>query len=90
MAAVDLYPGQGGDMGSPYQRGFAVTPDNSNDLAFVTRGIFVGTGGAALKVTLLDGTDLVFANVPSGTLLPIRATKVFATGTGCSNIVALY
>jgi hypothetical protein len=37
-----------------------------------------------------DGTDVTFANVPTGTKLPVRVSKVKATGTTASSIVALY
>lgn len=54
-----------------------------------TRGIYVGTGGD-LAVKSIRGTTCIFANVPDGTLLPIRVLQVLSTGTDASDIVALY
>lgn len=53
--------------------------------------IFVGTGG---NLTLVGGgsspTQVSFKNVPSGTLLPVGATKIMSTGTTASDIVVLF
>ena len=73
-----------------YGKGFAVTPHDTNDLANPCDALYVGTGGAALKVDTAGGDTVVFGNVVSGDLIPVRVTRVYNTGTGCSNIVALY
>lgn len=67
----------------------AVTPSDSVDLTLACDALFVGTAGA-VKINALDGTAVVFGNVPAGTHLWVGASRVFATGTGASNIVALY
>ncbi len=66
----------------------AVTPGTSL-LRESTRGIYVGTSGD-LEVVNLKGETVVYANVPDGSLLPIRATKVLATNTTADDIVALF
>lgn len=80
------------ELNSPFSGGIAVNI-GGGDHVFTqpTRAIWVGTGGAVnLTVQMLDGTDLVFANVASGTLLLIRCTAVRQTGTGTTNMVALW
>ena len=74
---------------SPPEHGQAVTPSDAAELAHVTRALFVGTGGN-LAVRLQDGTALTFANVPGGTLIPIRVARVLATGTTASQILGLW
>ena len=37
-----------------------------------------------------DSGDCSFHNLPDGTILPLRASHVRATGTTAANIVALY
>lgn len=64
----------------------AITLDDDADTN-VFDALYVGTGGAALKVTTALGNDVTFGNVESGTVIPLRVTRVFDTGTGCSNIV---
>lgn len=54
-----------------------------------TRALYVGTGGN-LKVTTAYGTDVTFANAPSGSILPLQVTKVWSTGTTAANVLALY
>jgi nitrogen fixation protein len=72
---------------SPPEHGAAVVP--GTDLAHVTRALYVG-GGGNLAVRLQDGTELTLANMPAGTLLPIRVTRILATGTTATEIVGLW
>jgi hypothetical protein len=67
----------------------AVTPNDTTDLAYQTTALFVGTGGA---VAVIDGSGntTTLGNVPSGTTVPIYVTRVKATGTTASNIVAIW
>lgn len=75
----------------PASRGLAVT--NSDSTALIpTRGLYTGTGGD-IKVTLADQSDaqaVTFAATNAGTVLPVQAIKVWATGTTASSIIALY
>jgi hypothetical protein len=74
---------------SPARNCLAIVPNDASDLAAVTKAIYVGTGGN-LVVRMLDSdADVTFANVPTGTVLPIRARAVRATGTTASQIVGL-
>jgi hypothetical protein len=75
-------------MSGPASHGFAVTPSDSTLLAETTRGIYVGTGGT-IAALMLSGASVSFVAVPSGATLPVRLTKIMATGTTASNIVAL-
>jgi hypothetical protein len=72
---------------SPPEHGAAVVP--GADLGHVTRALYVG-GGGDVAVRLQDGTELTFANVPTGTLIPIRVTRVLATGTSATQIIGLW
>jgi len=73
----------------------AITPADA-DLATdeYPRGIYVGTTGNVAVRMAGDGQigdqDVTFIGVPAGTLLPISVSRVLATGTTASNIVALY
>ena len=67
----------------------SVTLSDSTEIP-MTRALFVGTGGT-IKVTMVDGQDVSFTNVPNGSILPIQVIKVWNTGTsGASGILALY
>ncbi len=74
---------------------FAITPGTS-EFAHHTRGIYVGTAGNVVVVTLRN-EEVLLTNVQDGTILPIRVKKVLATGTDspastttATNIVGLY
>jgi hypothetical protein len=67
----------------------AVTPHNTNDLTYVTRALYVGTGGD-VKVNMADSGTVTFVGVPTGTTLAVRASRVYSTGTTATDIVALW
>lgn len=52
------------------------------------RGIYVGVGGDV--VAIVDGAAITFKNAPSGAILPVQATRVNATNTTATDMVALY
>ena len=71
-------------------RGAVVVTLSDSTVINNTRALYIGTGGT-LKVTMVDGQSVVFNNVPTGSILPIQVTKVWATGSvGVSGILALY
>jgi hypothetical protein len=67
----------------------SVTASDSADLAKPTRAIYIG-GAGSVKVDTEGGNAVTFQGIASGSLLPIRATRVYSTGTTATNIVALY
>lgn len=77
-------------VGSPYISGSTITPSDVTILNPATRGIYVGTTGNLSVILANDTVATVFNNVAAGFVLPLRATKVKATGTTASNLVALY
>ncbi len=74
---------------SPARSGAQVTPSDATALTQVSRALYVGQGGD-LDVTLADGDTVIFEAVPGGSLLPIRAEFVRASGTTASGIIALW
>lgn len=67
-----------------------VTPSDTVDLAGgITRGIYVGATG---NVSLDNGIDtaVIFVALVAGVIHPIRATRVRATGTTATPIIAIY
>lgn len=77
-----------GDYTYPAKNWAAVSPSDTANMT-VTRGLWVGVGGDVVAVDV-DGTACTFKNVPSGTLMPIRAVRVNLTSTTATDIVALY
>lgn len=79
---------------APYTRAVAVTPNDTNDLAEVTRAINVhkGTGGSTtdIAVILSGDSSAVTLTFQVGQVIPIRVRRVLATGTDATRVVALY
>ena len=72
-----------------FQNAGAVTPSNIEDLTTTASALYIGSAGA-LKVDMEgEGEAVIFAAVPVG-LLPIRVTRVYATGTVAGSIIALW
>ena len=75
---------------NPAEYAAAVTLSDSTVLTPTPRALYIGSGGDVVVTMAADGTDVTFSNVPTGTKLPVRVSKVKATGTTASSIVALY
>lgn len=76
------------------ERALAVTPSDTVAIAlpnpaFLPRRLFVGGAGNVVAV-MADGGVVTFTGVPAGSFLPIKVTRVNATGTTATNIVALW
>ena len=67
----------------------AVTPSDTDNLTVVSRGIYIGSAGA-VRVLTAGGQTVTFSGLAVGTIHPIRAQRVFATGTTANGIVAVW
>jgi len=67
---------------------FAITPSNSHDLSYATRGIYVGVSGS-LKVDMVGGSTIIFTNLVAGVIHPIRAKRIYETGTTATGIIGV-
>ncbi len=68
--------------------GAAVTPSDSEDLAFVARALWIG-GAGDVKVDTANGDTITLAGATAGTVVPVAVKRVYATLTTATNIVAL-
>lgn len=84
----DGFASHSSGLNSPASQAFAVTPHATNELTRVARGLFIGTGGHVTAILANDTVAVVFKNVPSGSILPIRA-RIVHTDTTATDIVAL-
>lgn len=66
----------------------AVTPSDTTVLP-TTRALWVGIAGNVAVVMSDDQNSITFVGVQAGSILPIQVTKVLATGTTATNIIAL-
>ncbi|SLN13291.1 hypothetical protein PSA7680_00259 [Pseudoruegeria aquimaris] len=84
---VDLFDDQTAGLESPPTRIFEITPDDGTDLPFVTRALNAATSGE-VRITTLGG-DTATLYVAAGAVIPIRASRVWATGTVASGLRGL-
>jgi hypothetical protein len=73
---------------TPYRDAVSITPSDSTIIP-VPRAVYVG-GAGHLEVVMYGGTTVIFKSVPAGTTLEIYVTKIKATNTTATLILALY
>ena len=78
------------DLNMPMISAVSVTPDDVNEMQYVARAIYVGGAGNLSVVLKNDQAPVTFTGLTAGTLLPIRARQVKATGTTATLIVAMH
>lgn len=92
MAATNKYPSSSyltaSSMSYPAEHAEAVTPSDSTDLLIVSRALFVGSGGN-IAVVMASGAAVTFTGVTSGSILPVRVSRVKSTGTTASSITSI-
>ncbi len=69
----------------------AVTPNDGTDLADIPKALWVSVAGTLNIVAVNDPTNAgtALGSLPVGSIVPIRARRVRATGT-TATVVALY
>ncbi len=86
---MDTFKNHTRSLTSPPEHAAAILPQDGADLAVATRALYVGTGGD-VAVRMLDGSVVTLANVPNGTMLPLRVDRVLATGTTADAILGFW
>jgi hypothetical protein len=76
-------------------RAAAVVPSNTETIPSVSGGtnngcvLYVGSTGN-LRVQTAGGDDVTFVGLNAGSFIPVQVIQVFASGTSCVNIIALW
>ena len=99
---ADRFEGHQAGLESPADFFAAITPSDDTDLVHVARALWIqgeasgvspdrasGIVFYAVTVRSQTGQDATFI-VPEGTMLPVRAKRVLATGTNAPGIIALW
>jgi hypothetical protein len=73
----------------PIKNAVDVTPSNTVNLTRPARGLYVGVTGNVVVINLLGNID-TYTNLAAGIWHPIAFTRVNATGTTATNILAGY
>ena len=87
-AAQNLFTSFAASPIGPAVRTQAIAPSDTEDLPYVSRRIYVGTGGDVVTIDTY-GNTVTHKNVPSGSYLgDAFFTRVKATGTTAADLVA--
>jgi hypothetical protein len=89
MSGIDNLQNLSDSIEFPAVRLRAVTPNDTTPLVFVCKALYVGTGGNVAIMASEDTAAVTLTNVQSGSIIPVRARRVMATGTTATGIVAL-
>ncbi len=65
----------------------AIVPNDVTNIAECW--VYVGVGGDVKVIAAGDTVAVTLKNVPTGSLLPIRVTRVYAIGTNATDLVAV-
>lgn len=71
-------------------RASAVTTSDATVFAQPTRALWIGAAGNIVVDMADGGSAVTFVGVQGGTLLPFQVTRVYATNTTATSIVALF
>lgn len=88
MPILDNFQDHQGGLTGPICGGFDVTPNDSVDLAQMTRGVMVATAGDMAAV-LKNGDVITLPGLAPGVIYPLRIARVLATGTTATGIKGL-
>ncbi len=72
----------------PAEGAQTITPHDTNELGFTTRGIYVG-GAGDVKLISVDGNTVTFT-APVGVVIPIATRRVLSAGTTATKLIGLY
>lgn len=78
------------ELDSPAGSAFVAGSSDANTFSQPTRALYVGTGGNVHVRMLKSQANVVFQNVPAGSILPIRIDTVWATSTTANGFIGLY
>lgn len=73
----------------PARSVLSVVPSDQAPLPMIPKAIFVGAGGDVALRAVDDTQVVTFRNVPDGSILPVRAIEIRATGTTADALVLL-
>jgi hypothetical protein len=89
VVAEDTFGTHSSGLDSPYAHAAAITKSDTDELAYVTRGIYVG-GAGNINLVTVGGETVLFTAPPVGKVLRVRAKQILSTSTTATALVALW
>ncbi|MGE4409805.1 MAG: hypothetical protein AB7D33_04445 [Sphingobium sp.] len=79
---------QADSQATPSRAPYSIVPHDDDELPFIPKGIYVGTGGDVVLRGVEGAQDVVYRNLPDASYIAVCAHYVRATGTTASDLVA--
>jgi hypothetical protein len=87
---ADIFGDRSRQLSAPARNAQAVTPSDSTDIPITDcRALYIGVGGNVSLITN-GGQTVTFVGLQAGSILPVRCSRVRATDTTATNIVAIW
>ena len=90
MAAANPNKNSASGREAPATQAYAPTLSDTDEIATIGRGLYVGGGGTVKCVLSGDVAPVIFVGVPAGVVLPIALKQIYVTGTSANNLLVLY
>jgi hypothetical protein len=74
---------------TPSDNCFAITPDDLNELPYLTKAVYIGSDGDLVACVGDSTTPVTFRNLVAGSVLDIRVRIVKLSGTTAGDLVGL-
>lgn len=95
-SAGDDFSSNGPGLDSPAEHHANVNPSDTEELPYITRGVYCGNGGTIVVISK-SGQEAIYRNIQAGFILPVRARQIRANSVGspteattCTNLVAMW
>jgi precorrin-3B methylase len=85
---ADAFSNYTSGLESPATHLQAIAPDDAQDLQNASRALNVATSGTVQVTTVSGDSARVF--VAAGVAFPLRASRIWSTGTSATGIVVMY
>ena len=87
---MDRFENFGDSVSDPARQAAPIIPSDEQSLERIPKALFIGTGGDIRLRCTDDDAPVLFRNIPSGSILPVRAAQVLANGTNATDLVGLF
>lgn len=87
---MDRFEHFGDCVSDPARRAAPVIPSGAQPLTQVPKALFVGSGGDIRLRCTDDDAPVLFRNIPSGSILPVRPAHILSDGTSATDLVGLF
>lgn len=87
--AIDVFEQLSVSSITPSDNCFPIAPNDNAELPYLTKAIYIGSGGDLVLLIGNSPTPVTFRNTVAGSILDVRVRAVRSTGTTAGDLVGL-